>query len=62
MDLFLPSGIKVYFYPQERKRRILEHSMALSTSINGHVLIQESLLNEVADFSFVEIGKDKHAF
>lgn len=36
--------------------------MALSTSINGHVLIQESLLNEVADFSFVEIGKDKHAF
>ncbi|OAY49428.1 glycine--tRNA ligase, chloroplastic/mitochondrial 2 [Manihot esculenta] len=50
---------------EERKRRILEHSMALSTSINGHVLIQESLLNEVVNLVEAPVpvlGKFKESF
>ncbi|EEF50248.1 glycine--tRNA ligase, chloroplastic/mitochondrial 2 isoform X2 [Ricinus communis] len=50
---------------EERKRSILEHSNALAKSVNGHIIIQENLLNEVVNLveaPFPVLGKFKESF
>ncbi|XP_050235987.1 glycine--tRNA ligase, chloroplastic/mitochondrial 2 isoform X1 [Mercurialis annua] len=41
------AGIRIDI--EERKRSILEHSNALAKSVNGHILIQKNLLDEVVN-------------
>ncbi|KAF2311052.1 hypothetical protein GH714_019304 [Hevea brasiliensis] len=55
----------IFIEIEERKKSILERSKALSESVNGHVLIQESLLNEVVNLVEAPVpvlGKFKGSF
>ncbi|KAG6677369.1 hypothetical protein I3842_14G022700 [Carya illinoinensis] len=68
-ELMGNAGVNVKI--EERKKKILEHSNALAKSVNGHIVFQEGLLNEVVNLvetpvpvlgkfqeSFLELPKD----
>lgn len=62
-DLVGNAGIIVKI--EERKKKILEHSNALAKSVNGHVVLQEALLNEVVNLVEAPVpvlGKFKESF
>lgn len=44
---------KNYFYLQDRRKTIFDHSNALAKSVNGRIIFEESLLNEVTDLMFL---------
>ncbi|KAG6628540.1 glycine--tRNA ligase, chloroplastic/mitochondrial 2 isoform X1 [Carya illinoinensis] len=68
-ELMGNAGVNVKI--EERKKKILEHSNVLAKSVNGHIVFQEGLLNEVVNLvetpvpvlgkfqeSFLELPKD----
>ncbi|GAV59119.1 tRNA-synt_2e domain-containing protein/tRNA_synt_2f domain-containing protein [Cephalotus follicularis] len=62
-DVMRNAGISIDI--EDRKEAILEHSQALAKSVNGHVIVQESLLDEVVNLVEAPVpilGKFKESF
>ncbi|GAV79274.1 tRNA_synt_2f domain-containing protein [Cephalotus follicularis] len=62
-DVMSNAGISIDI--EDRKEAILEHTHALTKSVNGHVIVQESLLDEVVNLVEAPVpilGKFKKSF